>query len=36
MSGDRSFTVREFCYDDDLAAVRPGFRLIETSFKLRP
>jgi hypothetical protein len=32
----RSFTVVESCFDEDMAAVGPGFRLIETSFKLRP
>jgi hypothetical protein len=31
---DLSFTVVEFCYDEDLPLVRPGFELIERSFAL--
>jgi hypothetical protein len=34
--GERTLNVVEFCYDDDMRAVRPGFELIERSFLLRP
>ena len=32
---DLTFTIVEFCYDEDLPAVRPGFELIERSFELK-
>jgi hypothetical protein len=31
---DLTFTIVEFCYDEDLPLVRPGFELIERSFQL--
>ena len=33
-SDKKSFFVTEFCYDDDLEMVGPGFQLIESTFKL--
>jgi hypothetical protein len=33
--GDLTLTVVEFCFDEDLPLVRPGFELIERSFALR-
>jgi hypothetical protein len=32
---DLTFTIVEFCYDEDLPLVRPGFELIEQTFELR-
>ena len=32
---DRSFVASEFCYDEDLPAVDPGFELVRGSFKLK-
>jgi hypothetical protein len=31
---DLTLTVVEFCYDEDLPLVRPGFELIERTFEL--
>lgn len=32
---DVTFTIVEFCYDEDMADVRPGFELLERTFELR-
>jgi hypothetical protein len=32
---DLTFTIVEFCFDEDLPLVRPGFELIERTFELR-
>jgi hypothetical protein len=31
----RSFTVVEYCYDEDLPRVEPGFALVRSTFQLR-
>src|SRR5688500_4870799 len=32
---DRSFTVVEMCFDEDIASVEPGFELVRKSFRLK-
>ena len=34
-STKRAFTIVEFCFDDEMTETRPGFKKIESSFKLR-
>lgn len=34
-SDDRSFTVVEMCFDEDLESVEPGFELVRKSFRLK-
>lgn len=32
----RSFTAVEFCFEEDMKNVKPGFELLESSFSLAP
>jgi hypothetical protein len=34
-AGERSLQILEFCFDEDLAAARPGLALVEQSFRLK-